>query len=618
MANLIVDARDQAFVLYEMLHLDELCATQRFQDYSKDMFDMTMEIGRKLAAEEIYPANAEGDNEGCRLEDGQVYVPKCFHRLMKLIKEGGWPVMSVPQEYGGQGFPYTINVATIEAFIHNFSFTIYPYAATAAGDLIRNYGTERQKKLYMEKMYAGEWGGTMALTEPEAGSDVGNLKTKAIRQSDGTFRLEGTKQFITCGDSDLFENIVHPVLARIEGDPPGTKGISIFLVPKYRVNEDGSLGPRNDYSIGGIEKKMGLNGSSTCNMSFGDNGECYAELLGEERQGMKIMFQMMNEARIAVGLQSLGTASAAYLHALNYSRERKQGSDLMEMNNPEALRVPIIHHPDVRRMLLWMKAHVEGMRALVYLLAFCIDQEEVSKDKEGSEKWKGLLELLTPICKAYCSDIGFRIAEMAIQVYGGYGYCRDYPVEQFMRDLKVASIYEGTNGIQALDLVGRKMAQEKGKYFMTFLNEVNQTISQYKDDESLKDVVEDLQGAINLLSEIAMFFSQCVSGGKFLVPVANAYPFLNMMGCVTFGWLLLWQAGIASEKLEELYTEARIDASKKGEFLNGNKEAAFYYGKILTARFYMKNVLPQVVALAKAMKSEDLSVVEMPEQSFAT
>jgi hypothetical protein len=363
---------------------------------------------------------------------------------------------------------------------------------------------------------------------------------------------------------------------------------------------------------------MGLNGSSTCNMSFGDNGECYAELLGEERQGMKIMFQMMNEARIAVGLQSLGTASAAYLHALNYARERKQGSDLMEMNNPEALRVPIIHHPDVRRMLLWMKAHVEGMRALVYLLAFCIDQEEVSKDKEGSEKWKGLLELLTPICKAYCSDIGFRIAEMAIQVYGGYGYCRDYPVEQFMRDLKVASIYEGTNGIQALDLVGRKMAQKKGKYFMTFLNEVNQTISQYKDDESLKDVVEDLQGAINLLSEIAMFFSQCVSGGKFLVPVANAYPFLNMMGCVTFGWLLLWQAGIASEKLEELYTEARIDASKKGEFLNGNKEAAFYYGKILTARFYMKNVLPQVVALAKAMKSEDLSVVEMPEQSFAT
>ncbi len=617
MTNLLVDERDQSFVLYEMLRVDELCSTPKYRDYSKEMFEMSLETARKLAVEELYPANAEGDREGCRLENGQVHVPKCFHRLQKLWVEGGWSVMAMSPEAGGQGFPYTISIAATENFIHNFSFIAYNFLASGAGHLIEKYGTDKQKKKYMEKMYAGLWGGSMALTEPEAGSDVGNLKTKAVRQPDGTFLITGSKVFITGADSDLFENIINPVLARIEGDPAGTKGISIFLVPKYMVNDDGSMGKRNDYSIVNIEHKMGIKGSATCQVSFGDNGKCYAELLGEERQGMKIMFQMMNEARIGVGLQGLGAGSAAYLHALNYTKERKQGASLMNMQNPEAPRVAIIDHLDVRRMLLWMKSHVDGMRALVYLCAIAVDNAEAQENREEAEKWEGIMELLTPICKAYCSDIGFRVAETAVQVYGGYGYCQDYPVEQFLRDLKIASIYEGTNGIQALDLIGRKLGQKKGMNFVNLLGEMNKTIQSSAAIAELKDLSADVQEAVNRLAETGMFFSQCAKEGKFLLPVAHAYPFLNLLGCVALGWLLLWQAGIASEKLKDIYAKNKIDASGEAAFLGENKDAAFYKGKLMGARYYIKNVLPQAEGLVRAIKSEDMSVASIAEQSFS-
>ena len=288
----------------------------------------------------------------------------------------------------------------------------------------------------------------MALTEPSAGSDVGALKCKAIRMPDGTFRLQGTKQFITGGDHDLTENIVHPVLARIEGDPPGTGGISIFLVPKYLVNDDGSLGRRNDYSIGGIEHKMGLNGSSTCVMNFGDGGDCYAELLGKEREGIKVMFQMMNEARIGTGLQGVGSGSIAYLHALQYAKERLQGSSLMDMKNPEAPRVPIIQHPDVRRMLLWMKAAVDGMRSMAYTVGYWLDLSFECPDDQEKRRYLALVEFMTPIVKAYCSEMSFRVCETAIQCLGGYGFTREYPLEQYLRDSKILSLYEGTNGIR--------------------------------------------------------------------------------------------------------------------------------------------------------------------------
>jgi hypothetical protein len=392
--------------------------------------------------------------------------------------------------------------AAREWFIHNFGMMCYPYLTEGAAHLIEVYGTEAQKRKYMDKMYACEWGGTMALTEPGAGSDVGNLKTKAVRHSDGTFRLQGTKQFITGADQDLVTNIVHPVLARIEGDPMGTGGISIFLVPKYLVNDNGSLGRRNDFTIGAIEEKMGLHGSATCVMNMGDNGDCYAELLGEERQGMKVMFQLMNEARIGVGVQSVASASIAYLHALNYAKERLQGSSLLEMKNPEAPRVPIIQHADIRRMLLWMKAHVEGFRAMTYYTAVCEDRAHTSADEAEREKCRGIVEVLTPIVKAYCSDMAFKVTELAIQIYGGYGYCAEYPVEQFMRDIKIASIYEGANGIQALDLVGRKLGLKKGLYFMSLLGEMNATVTTYQGNAALKNLAGDVQQAVNTLAEM--------------------------------------------------------------------------------------------------------------------
>jgi alkylation response protein AidB-like acyl-CoA dehydrogenase len=618
--NLILDSRDQKFVLQEVLHTEDLCQMPAWSDFSPDMFDMVLKEAERLAVEVIFPALVTGDREGCRLSDGQVFAPPSFRRCFDLYREGGWINMGVSPEAGGQGFPMVITMAAKEWFIHNFAFFCYPEPAQAAAHMIEVYGTEKQKRTYMDKMYAGVWGGTMALTEPSAGSDVGNIKTKAIRRADGTFRLQGTKIFITSGDHDLTENIVHPVLARIDGDPAGTSGISIFLVPKFLVNDDGSLGRRNDYAIGGIEHKMGLHGSSTCVMNFGDNGDCYAELLGEERQGMKIMFQMMNEARIAVGLQSVAGASIAYLHALHYAKERLQGSSLLEMKNPEAPRVPIIQHADVRRMLLWMKAHVEGMRALMSYASYCVDREQGMESEADRDKYHGLLEVLTPICKAYCSDMAFKVTELAIQTYGGYGFCSEYPVEQFMRDIKIASIYEGANGIQALDLVGRKLGLKKGMYFMSLLGEMNATITKYQGNAALKDLAGDVHQAANTLAEMAMYFAESSKAGKFMIPVSNAYPFLMLMSKVVMAWLLLWEAGVAREKLEEIAAGKEIhpaDMQNLNLLAKENADAAFYIGKVAAARYFIKHVLPEIDAAVKAVKSEDLSMIEIPDESFA-
>jgi alkylation response protein AidB-like acyl-CoA dehydrogenase len=622
MGSLILDERDQKFVLHELLEVSGLCEVDPFRDLSADLFDMILTEARKLATEEILPSLFLSDKEGCQLKDGQVTVPQVFRRPYRLYCEGGWMGMSRPAEKGGQGLPIVISTAAKDWFMHNFAFQAYPGLTEGAAHLVETFGTEEQKRKYLEKMYNGTWGGTMALTEPGAGSDVGNLKTKAVRQPDGTFRISGTKIFITSGDHDLTENIVHPVLARIEGDPPGTPGISIFLVPKFLVNDDGSLGKRNDYVIGNIEHKMGLNGSSTCLMNFGDNGDCYAELLGEERQGIRVMFQMMNEARIGVGLQGLSSGSIAYLHALQYARERIQGSSLLNMKNPEAPRIPIIQHPDVRRMLLWMKAHVDGMRAMMYYTAWCVDKAHTTVEAGERDKWTGILELLTPICKAYCSDIGFRVTEQAIQVYGGYGYCSEYPVEQFMRDEKIASLYEGTNGIQALDLVGRKLGMKKGLYFMNVLGEIGAVTARYKDRPLLGGLADEVQSAANVLGETAMFFAASGKAGKFMIPITNAYPFLMMMGKVILGWLLLWEAGVAAEKLEALCRENGValeDLFKLYEvhdLLKNSGDAAFYQGKIAAARYFIRHVLPEVDATAQSIRSEDVSMLEIADESF--
>jgi alkylation response protein AidB-like acyl-CoA dehydrogenase len=621
MASLILDERDQQFVLHEMLEVEKICEHPRFADFSKETFNMILTEAQKMAEEEILPVLVEGDREGCKLVDGQVHVPKCYQRAYKLFCEGGWIGMSFSPEEGGQGIPESVKYAAIEWFYHNFAFIAYPFAAEGAAHLILTYGTQEQKKKYMEKMIQGVWGGTMALTEPNAGSDVGNLSTKAIRQSDGTYKLQGTKIFITAGDHDLVENVIQPVLARIEGDPAGTKGISLFIVPKYLVNKDGSLGRRNDYEIAKIEEKMGIHGSATCLMNFGDNNNCYAELLGEERQGMKIMFQMMNEARLAVGMQGLASASIAYLHALQYAKQRLQGSSIMEFKNPEAPRVPIIQHPDVRRMLLWMKSNVDSMRAIAYFTAYCFDMHKIAADEAEKELWLGYAEVLTPIVKAYCSDIGFRVTENAMQIYGGYGFCSEYPVEQFMRDEKIASIYEGANGIQALDLIGRKLGMKKGAYFMNMLGYMGTIINKYRDTDGLKDLADGAQAGVNALADLALYFAKCSKEGKFFVPINSAYPFLMLMGKVVSGWFLFWQAGVAKQRLNALAKNSGIDVTDIAAvagLVKANKDAAFYLGKISSAQYFIRNVLPEVDGAVKAIKNEDMSTLEIPEESFAS
>jgi len=620
MSNYVVDERDQKFVLYEQLEIEKLTEHEKYADFSKDVFDMVLEEARKLTVDVLEPAVAEGEKEGCSLEDGKVTVPKCFQDAYRLYNEGGWMTMAHPPEVGGQGMPITLNAAAREYFNCNFPFLSYVGLTEGAAHLIAHYGTDEQKKKYMEPMFSGQYAGTMVLTEPGAGTDVGALKTTAKENPDGSYSITGTKMFITGGDHNLAENIIHPVLARIEGAPAGTKGISLFLVPKYLINDDGTLGERNDWNVGNIEKKMGIKASATCVMNFGDNGKCYGELLGEENQGMKIMFILMNEARLAVGIQGLAAASRAYLYAVKYARERLQGADLANFRNPEAPRVPIINHPDVRRMLLWMKSHTEGLRALCYYTGMCEDKARALPDETEREKWHGILEVLTPIVKAYGSDVGFKVADQAIMVHGGYGYTTEYPVEQILRDVKIAAIYEGTNGIQALDLVGRKLAQKKGQNFASLLGEMYAFLAAQEKNKKVKDLVAKLKVSVDTLAEIAGFFATCGKEGKFLVPVGNAYPFLNLIATVLSAWMLTWQAAVASEKLDALAKEKGADPSDWeawAAFMSDNTDAAFYAGKVSAAKYFINNVLPEVGALADAIKSEDMSIMEISENSFA-
>jgi len=616
----IVDSRDQKFVLFELLKVQDLTKTEAFADFDQEMFEMTLDLSKHICEEHVLACYQEVDSEGgAKFDKGKVIMPPQYRNIHRIMNEAGLFTMGVSQEAGGQGMPYTITLASQEYYIFHMGYLLYASSAEGAAHLIEVFGTERQKRLYMDKMYAQAWGGTMCLTEPDAGSDVGALKTKAVKQPDGTYKITGNKIFITSGENDLFENIVHPVLARIEGDPEGTKGISIFLVPKYRVNEDGSLGKPNDVQCTGIEHKMGLKGSATCSMSFGSDNECYGELLGEERKGMAIMFQMMNEARLGMGLQGVGTASVSYMHALAYCKERIQGKNMMDAMNPDAKNVPIIQHPDVRRMLMYMKTQTEGLRALVYLCTSCLDKAHASSGAEV-DKWTGIMDFLIPVCKAYGTDLGFKVTEQGIQCFGGYGYCNDYPMHQFMRDIKIASIYEGTNGIQALDLVGRKLGAQKGAVFMNYLSEMNKTYDAYKNDARLGDMAKDVKEYIDVMAGMGAYLAGCAKEGKFMVPITNAYPFLNLVGCISLAWLHLWMAGIAEEKLQGIYKAKGIDPTDKKAIRNlpnDDKEAAFYQGKVYGAEYYIKNILPEAKSYVEAIKKEDMSLMNIHDASFA-
>ena len=614
MANLLVDERDHRFVLEEMLQVSKLCETERYAEHTPETFEMVLDTAYKVAMNEIWPTYQEGDHVGgAKLVDGQAIIPECFREPYKTFSENGWLSLDVEFEHGGQQIPGCVTIAAMEAFMAaNPAFVFLAYGSTGAGRLIQNFGDDRQRKLYMEPLYTGQWGGTMALTEPNAGSDVGSLRTTAVPTGDGRYKIKGNKIFITNGDQNLTENIVHPVLARIEGHPAGTRGISIFIVPKYRVNEDGSVGEFNDVITGNVEKKMGIKASPTCTLNFGENDDCIGELLGEECKGMRVMFQMMNEARIIVGLQGVAHGSAAYLHAVGYARERLQGAAIENMRDPEAPRVPIVQHPDVRRMLLTMRSYVEGMRALLLYSAYCEDRHLTSEGEEA-DAWHDRMELLTPICKAYCSDMGFRVCELGVQVYGGYGFIQEYPVEQFLRDCKIASIYEGANGIQAMDLVGRKFGMKGGKAMMDFLQEIGETAARNADGPLSAEAAVVDQGA-KVLGEVAMHMMGLFQQGKLRQTLLNASPVLELMGDVVLGWLLLRQAEIAQARLAELAPGVEGEAL---EALCGtNTEVAFYTGKVATARFFIHRFASMARAKADVVMGSDDSAVSVPEAAL--
>ncbi len=443
MTEYIADKRDIAFVVNEQLEAQKLSEFAAFKDFNKKTIDLVINEVRNLALKEVLPTNAEGDRQGCRLENGKVSIPDCFPRIWELFKSGEWLALPESPEWGGQGAPQILSVAATE-YLNGANMGLYMYVALTHGaaHLIESFGTPEQKELYVKKMYSGKWGGTMLLTEASAGSDVGALETKAIPQPDGTYLIEGSKIFISGGEHDMVENIIHPVLARIEGAPAGTRGISLFIVPKHRVNRDGSIGEFNDVVCTGIEHKMGINGNCTCSLSLGSNGKCVGYLLGEENKGMKEMFQMMNEARLYVGVQGLSLASSSYLNAVNYAKERIQGPNLIKAAlEGNMTGAPIIQHPDVRRQLINMKSYVEGMRSLLYYIAFCNDRIKTLDDAAEKERLGGIIDILTPIAKGYVTDRAFDVCSSGMQVYGGYGFIEEYTQSQLMRDCRITMIY---------------------------------------------------------------------------------------------------------------------------------------------------------------------------------
>jgi len=605
------DDRDRRFILFDQLKIQDLTKYEKYQDYDQETFDMVLAEAEKFSENILWPANEIGDHEGCKYDDGDVKTPPGFKEAYDQFAEGGWITVADEPEYGGQGLPYALWTATSECFHGaNMAFSNYPNLTHGSGLLIKLFGTDEQKKKYLERMWSGEWAGTMCLTEPGAGSDLGILKTKAKPQDDGTYLIEGTKTFITGGQHDLTPNIIHPVLARIEGDPPGPKGISIFLVPRDKIKDDGSLGENNDVKCLGIEHKMGIKGSATCQLAFGEDGKCVGELLGESRKGLMIMFHMMNEERLLVATQSLGQASSAYQLAKEYAKERQQGRHITEGKNPEAPPVPIIQHPDVRRMLLWMKAVSEGLRAMNYYTGMCLDLAETAEGDE-QKMYKGFVEFLTPIVKAYSSDMAWDICEQAIQVLGGYGYCSEYRIEQCARDVKIASLYEGTNGIQAMDLLGRKLPMAGGKVFEALLHQMNPAIEAGKKSELLKPYTENLEQAVEQMVQVVKDIGAKASGKDFMVAFLSATPLLEVVGDVMCGWMLLWQAAEAEAKLNEL-----VGDGDKAAIIKENNEAAFLDGKIQSARFFLGSEIKKVVGKVAAITAFEPAAMDIAEESF--
>jgi len=611
MASLWFDLRDIKFQLWEVLKMGEiLLGKGRYADYDADTCNMVLDQAAKFAELELaptYPDEVHRKPIEATFKDGKVTTPEAYKRLYKLYCEAGYMATADQPEVGGQGFPAVIAASAANMFLScNQAFVMYPGLTHGSARLMEDYFQHPLRNIVLETMYSGEWSGTMCLTEPGAGSDVGALKATAKRNSDGTFSIVGTKSFISAGDHDLTPNIIHPVLARIEGDPKGTKGISIFMVPKIRFNEKGELGKPNDVTCGNIESKMGIHGNATCTLNFGSDNKCIGYLMGEERQGMPIMFHMMNEERQGVGMMGASLAGAAYLHALDYAKQRGQGQDviMMAMKVEDSPQVTIIKHPDVRRMLIRMKSISEGLRMLCLFCYFCMDNEingMIAKDQAQIDYWHGMIEILTPVVKSYCTDRGMECTELAVQTYGGYGFCREYPVEQMMRDQKINQIYEGTNGIQALDLLGRKLGMKKGQNFISVLNYTKEAIDEGKGLDLLKEEAAVVEGALTACGMTAKDFSKMIGATPY-VPLIGACDYLNALGDALVGWLHLKMANVAA---------------KQYFIATSEQEKNFYMGKIRGAKFFINRITGLVPAHLENIKKNEQSAMDITDEQFA-
>ena len=560
--------KDLQFVLHDLLKVSEQ-DIPGFEDLDRDFTGAVIEEAGKVASEVLAPLNMVGDVEGCVLENGVVRTPTGFKDAFMVMKDGGWTAMDCDPEYGGQGLPYVMHTAAQELMVSaNMAFQMYQGLTHGAYSAIHVHGSDAQKQKFLPKMVTCEWTGTMNLTEPHCGTDLGLMRTKAVPQDDGSYKITGQKIFISAGDHDMADNIIHLVLARIPGGPDGIKGVSLFIVPKIIVNDDGSLGDHNGVSVSKIEEKMGIHGNSTCIMNY-DGAEGY--MIGEMHKGMRAMFVMMNEARLGVGLQGYAQAEVAYQNAVTYANDRLQGRAVTGAENPEGPADPLIVHPDIRRNLMDQKSFVEGARALTLWGTYLIDRAHKNDDADAD----GLISLLTPVMKGFLTDKGFEYATAAQQVYGGHGYIEESGMSQFARDARIAMIYEGANGVQALDLVGRKLAQDGGKHVMAFFEMVKTFIKDNKGNAALKaDFLDPLKAASKDMQAAGMYFMQ--NGVK--NPnhaLAGSYDFMHMMGHVCFG--LMW---------------ARMGKAAMDALEAGASDKEFYETKIATGRYYMARQLP--------------------------
>lgn len=602
MAQQLVDSRDQAFVIWEQLHSEELLKHPRFKAFNRKTCELILQEARNLAIKELLPTMKEGDERGVLYENGKVTVPECYHRPFSILREGDWPNLAIDPSMGGQGAPSFLGMAVSEYFMAaNWSLVCYSTMGIGTAMLIANYGTAEDKAKYLNKLVTAQWGGTMLLTEPEAGSDVGALTTAAVLNTDGTYSLTGNKIFITNGEHDLVENIIHPVLARIEGGPPGTRGLSLFIVPKFFVGDDGKLGKRNDIACTGVEEKHGLHGSATASMTLGAKGECIGYLLGKRSEGMKIMFTMINYARMKTGLQGLAYASASFLYAVNYARERVQGRDLANFADPAAPSVPIIKHPDVRRNLLWMKSYVCGMRSFFQFMALCHNNAEVANSEDQRTRSADLFNLLSPVIKEYLASKSYEVCVQSIQAFGGAGYTRDYPVEQYARDCRATSIFEGTSGIQAMDFLARKVGAKSGAIFGMFIDEINKTVAKGLAAAPLETLARKVQSAAKRLAESCLFLRKLAASEQIRVAFAHSLPFLHATGDVIMAWMLLWRAVVAMEKIDTA-------ASKK--------ETVFYRGQVAMADFFIETELEIAMGRINAIQCGCKSAITIDDEGF--